>query len=336
MPSEIFAILKKTYKVSRICKSVIGTFLGKKGYTYCPFLWNDITINPSGDVFICCVHGPVVLGNIYKHNISAIWKNKRIKIARWLSLHGNLHCYKSCFVSNYEEKKRINFPRNVPDYPRRILIEYSTFCNYNCKMCDQDHTSKLALKPDILKKKIDWSKISEITLTGGEVLAIKSAKEFYLWLTKQINKKANIFTNGLLINNEWANYIIDGSNWVYISVNAATEKTYNAICSGNFSKVISNIKNLVSLKENRKSNLKIKFHFTIVPENVHEIPDAIRLADSLGCDIMSFCSDALGAKFLRDHEKIRESLKQRISQIVNDSKIKIEVEKANLIPLGLV
>ncbi len=107
------------------------------------------------------------------------------------------------------------------DYPRTLHILIGIFCPINCIMCPQNHRLKIALKNDMLKRNIDWSRVDDIVIQGGEVLAIPSAKEFLIWLTEKMNKKIKLVTNGLLLNREWAERLIMGSEWVEVSVNFA-------------------------------------------------------------------------------------------------------------------
>ena len=78
-------------------------------------------------------------------------------------------------------------------------------------MCWQDHHNNVMLDSELLKKNIDWSRVENIEFQGGEVLAMKGAKKIYLWLTKEMDKKINLITNGTLISDEWAEHLLYGS-----------------------------------------------------------------------------------------------------------------------------
>lgn len=159
-------------------------------------------------------------------------------------------------------------------------------------MCWQNHLSKATLDNRTLKKNIRWQNIENITFTGGEILAMSNAKELYLWITKQMNKKVNLITNGVLIDDQWREHLLRGARWIQISVNATTKKTYEFVSnSANYEKVIDNIKKLVLLKRQYKSAIKVIYKFTIVPENMHEAADAVLFADELGCDKISYGYD---------------------------------------------
>jgi len=302
--------------------------------TFCPKLWDEVFINPSGEIFSCCHDKPGILGNIYKTDLHTVWtKNNKLKVYRLLSLKNRLFCFLMC---NLLEPNQTQAIKNLP-YPKRIKIEYGQLCNLRCIMCRQDHRSKTMLNNEILKENIQWSRVQEITLQGGEILCMKNAKEFYLWLTKTLRKKVDIITNGSLINDEWAEHLIRGSNWIQLSINAATKNTYELISQGMyFNKVIDTIKKLVHLNKQNFSKTKIKLHYTIIPENFHEIPDAILLADALGCDEISFSYDPSLEDFLLKNPLLKVRIQKKINKLINEGQLDLQVMLGRFIHLGIV
>jgi len=203
-------------------------------------------------------------------------------------------------------------------------------------MCWQDHNSKTTLNNDILKKNIDWTQVEKIELQGGEILAMKGAKELYIWLTKRMNKKVDIITNGRLINDEWADNLVNGSDQIEISVNASTKKTHELVNKGsNYEIVINNIRKLIQLKYKHNLNTKIVYKYTIVTENIHEFTDAIKLANSSGCDSITFGCDKRMLSFLNENPKLKENIKKELSSI-NYKELKVHVNTKILKWLGLL
>ena len=229
------------------------------------------------------------------------------------------------------------YEKDDTDYPRTLQIMIGTPCNINCIMCPRNRHSKIVLNNDILKKNIDWFRINDILLNGGEVLAIKSAKELCIWLTERMQKKIKLITNGLLINREWAEKLVRGSEWIEISVNAATGKTHEFINRGSdFNRVIRNIKMLIYLKRAYSMKTDIRFHFTIIPENVHEIAQAIKFADDLGCDLIAYSFDSPRTEdFLSKHKNIKAKIKDEIAKLAN-SNLSIKILRNQLEQLGLM
>jgi len=331
--------LGKSRKVLYIFNILINNLFKERTHTYCYWLWDQAFINEYGYVASCCHFATGAIGNIYKQDLYKIWeKSVRLKLFQWLSLHGCLECFWKCSLLSLKEKENSTHYRGAIKYPKFLHIVYSTFCNFNCVMCGQDHKSGVALDSDVLKKNIDWDQVEEIILQGGEILAIKSAKEFYLWLTQQKNKKVNLITNGILIDDEWADYLIKGSKWIDISVNAATEDTFKLVNNNSgFNKVIDNIKKLVYLKHKYGADVKIRYHFTIIPQNIMEIPDAILLADKLGCDVVTYSYDVSSVPvFFNKNRDIREQIKNKVVDLINNGGLKIKIRGQFLEHLGLL
>ncbi len=222
-------------------------------------------------------------------------------------------------------------------YPRHLQIMIGSLCNINCIMCPQDHHLKTVLNNDILKKNIDWLRIKEILINGGEVLVIKSAKELFIWLTEKMQKKIRLITNGLSINREWAEKLVRGSEWIEISVNAATKKTHELINKGSdFERVIRNIKMLIDLKRRYSLKTDIRYHFTIIPENIHEVAQAIKFADDLGCDLIAYSFDTPNVEnFLSQHRNIKAKIRDEVTKLAN-SNLSIKILRNQLDQLGLI
>jgi sulfatase maturation enzyme AslB (radical SAM superfamily) len=203
-------------------------------------------------------------------------------------------------------------------------------------MCDQSHKSKRGLDNNTLKANIDWKRVDEIELQGGEVLAMKNAKELYLWLTREMGKKVNLITNGVLISDEWAEYLVKGANWIQISVNAATKRTHELVNqNSNFERVIENIRKMIRLKGQYEMDVEIIYKFTILSENTDEIGNAVEFADALGCDTIAFGYDVSIPALLEDDRDRREKLKNTIAKLTQDP-LRITIGLKRLEQLGLV
>jgi MoaA/NifB/PqqE/SkfB family radical SAM enzyme len=132
------------------------------------------------------------------------------------------------------------------------------------------------------------------------------------------------------MNDEWAGHFVRGSNWIQISVNAATKETHERVNKNSrFVKVIDNIGKLIRLKYQSRSNVKIIYKYTIASENINEIAEAIEFADSLGCDEIAFGYDYQVPFIFRENKEQREKIKNNISHIM-DKNLKIKIERNRL------
>ncbi len=330
------AISKRIHSFVPAAKKTLKALLINRKKTLCPILWEGLFINQYGDVFTCCHEKPGKLGNIYKQDLKTIWgKSIFLKFYRATARLNCLYCFSDCTI--LPPKLKLSPPKKpvLLPYPRRLWLLYGEACNLRCRMCWQDHGAKIRLDNEVLKK-IDWPQIESIELQGGEILAMRGSREIYMWLTRRMDRKVNIITNGLLIDDEWAELLVKGSGRITISVNAATAKTHEQInCGSNFLKVTENIKKLVALKRRSGLAVEIYFKYTIVPENVLEIAAAIDVASSLGCDWISYGFSSEVPVYFQQHEDVRQEIRNSLSQIIGKNQVGIRVELGHLDQLGL-
>lgn len=153
--------------------------------TYCALLWERVFIDHNGRVYACCYYRPGIIGNIYRHSLGDIWKKSLfLKLFRFMSLSNCLWCFEECRFRLIKEKAGSSRRLRNQEYPKAVWILYGEFCNQSCIMCRQHHRSETILDNEVLKRNIDWSRVEEVGIQGGEVLAIRGAEEFYVWLTR--------------------------------------------------------------------------------------------------------------------------------------------------------
>ena len=193
--------------------------------TYCPRLWDEIFIDKTGQVYSCCHWKPASIGSIYETPLRELCNNKVIRAFRGESLDGNLACFRGCTLLDKNEIRMEREGSSI-DYGelRRIKILFAETCNIHCVMCWQDGRSKESLDYDTLIRNVDLEPFESIEIQGGEPLCIKAAKKFFDYAASK-GKKISLLTNGLLVNDEWAERFARHSRFVYFSLNAATKHT---------------------------------------------------------------------------------------------------------------
>jgi MoaA/NifB/PqqE/SkfB family radical SAM enzyme len=173
--------------------------------------------------------------------------------------------------------------------PVTVDLDPSNRCNYDCKFCNaydmisnsgkdmpEDHMLKLA---DFLKK---WGVKSACIAGGGEPYMNKGMNA--LLKRMYMNGLQNgVITNGSLLTERDISTMAATCLWIGVSVDAATKETYNKVkgIKGDlFNKVIENMRKIVKmLKDNTGS---IAYKYLLMPDNQHEIYDAIKLAKNIG------------------------------------------------------
>lgn len=178
---------------------------------------------------------------------------------------------------------------------KELHVEIGYQCNLRCKMCFQkDYTQGMDAR--IWRKKLLplYPHLEHLIIQGGEPTVIKETRDLVnLVLAKNPRVKFGTMTNGLLFGDFWQKFFVERGFMVNFSLNGATKKTHEAVNRfSDYDKVIDNLKRLVALRDDSGSGLEIYISFVIIPDNLHEVCDFIKLGKSLGVDRVRFFFDA--------------------------------------------
>jgi len=311
--------------------------MGITSKTFCPKLWTEIFINELGDVYPCCRRKTPSIGNIYNDTLEEICNSKRALNLREKSFTGKLECFERCHLLKGNSNLPLVLDTKI-SYNRltKLKVQFSYSCNIKCIMCFQNPENNHSLDYDTLIKNVDIKPFKEIDIQGGEPLLINNAKKYYDYAVS-FNIKPSFITNGLLIDNIWADKIAKNSKYIHISINAATKKTHELVNLGsNWKKVIENIKKLHNAKKTNNSKLKIIGHMTIIPENLFEIPLFINKGKKIGFEYIKFGYDKKIPKFLKslpENKKIKLIKKIKKAYLNKKDKIIINMLRLKLLYL---
>jgi MoaA/NifB/PqqE/SkfB family radical SAM enzyme len=259
---------------------------------------------------------------------------------RRLALTRTLLCYDRCRLLDEQEFLARPGPDTKVQAPysglKRLKLLIGELCNIQCIMCDQHHRSKRQLPVELLQRNIDWTHIEDIELQGGEPMAMKNAKELYIWLTEERGKKVNFLTNGTLMPQDWAERICRGSSWLYFSINGAKPETFERINVGaKFDKVRRTIARVLEARQKIGSKIELVGHFTMVPENIAELDRFPALARELGLDRVDFGYDmAATPLWLEQHPDEKARLVRSFAEQLEDPIIPMRTHR--LVKLGIV
>ncbi len=193
-------------------------------------------------------------------------------------------------ITKYLKSKKKLIVRNKPIIAQ---IEPTSHCNLKCEMCIREKIDvpigTMTFK-DFEKILEELDSLSKIHLSGqGEPLL---NKELFDMIKYANNRGITIFftTNGTMLTKEIINKIckVDIGE-IGISIDSTIRKKYERIRKGaNFNKVKINIKNLVlELKKNKKKTI-VSTSAVILKDNLNEMPEFIKLANSLGIKKVGF------------------------------------------------
>lgn len=205
---------------------------------------------------------------------------------------------------------------NLLSKPMSLQIEPTTKCNLRCKFCISPIWNRRGMDMSIgdFRRIINqFPFLEEILLQGiGEPLMCDDLFEM-LDLCREKRILVTITTNGTLMNNPLAERLVNTElKTIVISLDAATKDTFERVREGaRFDEVLKNIRNLIRVKRGRKLPYVV-INFTASLENIHELPDAVRLAKDLGVDGV----ETWGVHFWAD-----KSLKELHSDKILDNNI---------------
>lgn len=168
-------------------------------------------------------------------------------------------------------------------YPTLVVVETTTDCNLKCIMCPRSKMTRPGgiMQEDVYKKIVDDIALYSphdtqfwIAFMGEPLTLGKVAIERLNYANEKGLTNVNLNTNLVPANKELCEDLIKtGINRIIISLDAATEETYNKIrCGGNFNKVLENIDYLLQAKD-KLGTVKpdIIVQFIVQDENEHEV-----------------------------------------------------------------
>ena len=312
-------------------------------HTRCEYVFGAVFIDRDGDVYPCCHKLPVAYGNIYAQTLAEVLASPRVREQQERSRSGRLSCFGGCNLLTYRSKHG-PAPPAAPSYPRirKLTLSLGWFCNIDCVMCPQDHAERNFLAVETLARQVDWASVDEIICEGGEPLAAPTARRLWEHLAS-LGKKVNFVTNGLVVTPRTAAQMALHSDYIYISFNAASPETYARVArGGSWSRLLRNVRMIQNARRAANSALVIIGHFTIVAENLAELPDFLDFAAEIGVDIVNFgynripqfgtCIDTL----LAADAPLRQGLRDRLRAAARRTERRIRIDPSRLQYLGLL
>lgn len=162
-------------------------------------------------------------------------------------------------------------------------------CNLSCKHCNAiryRQTEPQKMSTDHLFNLVDflsdWGVKANCFGGGGEPTMHPDMAAVLLY-SKAKGMESSLSTNGTIMPDDLADAIAVTCRWIGISVDAASGGTYTKLKGTNlFSKVLGNIRKLVTVGNRDSTKCDINYKFLISPVNQHEIYRACEIARDLG------------------------------------------------------
>ena len=193
------------------------------------------------------------------------------------------------YRKNYKQTIADNEHKYNFDYPLTVVLELVNRCDLECVMCYQglrNDAEKFTVNEKTLDKIFDdfkKNKLSALMLTASEPLLFKQIDKVIEKAKEAEIMDIFLFTNGTLLNEKNSEMILNSNiTRLFISVDAATEETYNKVRipvskrlleeKNRLQKIENNVKKFIQFRNSKKQSLPLtRVSFVALEENKHEI-----------------------------------------------------------------
>lgn len=262
-------------------------------YFNCHFMKHSIHFFYDG-IKACCTN---VDGLVFEKDYSGETINwdkfyqKRLKIFKEtngiFSKQKYPDCCKNCCDLNnaFSTEKTKNF-KNIID---KVYFHNHMECNAKCIYCTYNQYQRnhkyrvLPIVKQMIEKEI-LSKQAQIYMSGGEITISPDFESLMNILSDYVNTKIEILTSGIKYCESIADSFKSNKCYLIISLDSAESEVYKAIKQVDcFDKVIDNIKKYISISDNAKENILMKYIIVDgINDNEKQIGKFLDLCHSLG------------------------------------------------------
>jgi sulfatase maturation enzyme AslB (radical SAM superfamily) len=238
----------------------------------------DIVNNHVSEVCSRCVY--YTLGSD-----QLLWDRERYFITNLAKIENSVHRVRAAENFKRAHDSFLAGEIEVNHKPIALSINCGSACNIRCKFC-YNVNMRYEVNAEKAFDFLDDCKDSLITinLSGGEPQITKFGRRLLEELgSERYQFMVSLSTNAQFIDFDLLEPVRLG--WVQISTDGATKETYEKIrVGGDFKDLISNIKRFVAMRD-KKPYIDVMTNYTVTSDNYHEIPQAVRLYESLGLQV---------------------------------------------------
>jgi MoaA/NifB/PqqE/SkfB family radical SAM enzyme len=294
--------------------SAVDVFSCEERRFFCPRPFEFAHIAASGDVLPCCPeYTTISYGNVLSDSVPNIWNSPQAQAMRATILDGS-YAYCHLDACGYMQRgllpgmdelttplhQRIVAQRltTLDTMPQIYEVGYDLSCNLCCTFCRRHPIPGGYVNPKRVQRchseLMKYGRDARLLILCGKGDPFASPL-IWSWLRTWDSQlfpeaKIELQTNGLLFTPQvWAS--IERAHpaivQVDISIDAATPETYAINRGGNFAVLMENLEFVSRLRRVRAFTTFV-LQFIVQDNNYREIPAFVKLAESLGCDLVVF------------------------------------------------
>ncbi len=173
-------------------------------------------------------------------------------------------------------------------------IETSFACNLACVMCPWKGIREQSENDGLMDASV-WEALrhhlqnaKEIDFSGGGEPLLQPNLADWITEAKQAGCKAGFLTNGTLLDETVASRMIQaGVDWIALSADGARADTFERVRTGaDFEAFCANVRRLTGMRMGKMPRVMV--NFVMMPTNIEELQDFVRLAAGLQVDQVNF------------------------------------------------
>lgn len=163
--------------------------------------------------------------------------------------------------------------------PRNLIVTLTKKCNLNCEMCFQDR-SDWELPRKTLNEVISFFPYLErIVWQGGEVFLLDYFRDIVEQACRYPNLRQVITTNGLLIDKDWADTLVNNNVDITFSIDSLTKEVYEKLRKGGkFDELIKNLEYFTEVRRKAVSDINTNLHVVVMKSNYRQLEDFVDFA----------------------------------------------------------
>ena len=182
---------------------------------------------------------------------------------------------------------------NVAFWPSSLNLMMIDRCNAQCIMCGHDYHDcgsgdMLTLaKVQTIYQHLHMHELVDVIYGGGGEPFLNDDLGEIAEYTHRLDPviQHTVITNGIAWRPAIAEKLIGNNVNFLVSLNAASPESYNTVSGIDaFDTVCGNVHNLNELRKNIGARVHLAVSIILMRQNIHELPDFVRLADRLGAD----------------------------------------------------
>lgn len=173
---------------------------------------------------------------------------------------------------------------------RNLIVTLTTRCNLKCIMCEWLKYGHWELPEHTLQEVISYfPHLERVVWQGGEVFLYKGIRKLIKEAATFPHLQQVITTNGLLIDEEWAELLVKANVDLTFSIDGMTREVYEKIRKGaEFERLLKNITIFNKVRKKYNSSLNINLHVVVMRSNYLQLEKYIDFAREHGFRIVVF------------------------------------------------